>query len=117
MRRSYRYDEATGKMVEYTNSWSRKEAKSAFVQGDIQAFVSPINGEVISDRGQLRRHMKIHGVTNPSDYKDHFEKKKRERELYNSGVHPKQIAERREAASDAYEKVRNNRIAEGTWRC
>lgn len=116
MRRSYRYDEATGKMVEYTNSWSRKEAKSAYIQGDIQPFKSSIDGTIISDRGGLRRHMKIHGVSNPLDYKDHFKKKARERELYAQGKHPDQIASRRQDASDAYEKVRNTRIADGTWR-
>lgn len=116
MRRSYRYDPVTKTMIELTNSWSRKEAQSAYIQGDITSFKSPIDGTIISDRGGLRRHMQKHDVVNPLDYKEHFSKKAKEREMYNKGIHPKQIAERREHASDAYEKVRNIRIADGTWK-
>lgn len=47
-----------------------KEVRSSghFVQGDLQSFVSPIDGREISDRSQLRAHNKEHGVTNSADY-------------------------------------------------
>lgn len=116
MQRSYRYDDESGEMVEYTNSWSRKEAMSAYVQPDIEPFKSTIDGTLITSRGTLRRHMKRHNVVNPLDYKEHFAKKAKEREQMNNGTHPRLIAERKQAASDAYELVRNRRIAEGTWK-
>ena len=113
-RRSYRYDPVTKEMVEITNSWSKK-TEAPYIQGDITAFKSPIDGTIISDRGGLRRHMKKHDVVNPLDYKEHFKKKARERELRSQFQHPEQIAERKQAASDAFERVRNQRIADGTW--
>jgi hypothetical protein len=75
-----------------------------------------IDGSLISSRDQLRRHMKKHNVVNPADYKEHAAKAAKEREMRNNGTHPALIAERKQAASDAYEKIRNSRIADGTWR-
>jgi hypothetical protein len=116
MRRSYRYDPVTDSMVEYTNSWSRKQEKSHYVQPDITPFVSPIDGSVIKSRSDLRVHMKHHDVVHPDDYKEHRVKKIKERELYNKGIHPSQIEGRKQALSEAFEKTRDRRIADGTWR-
>ena len=45
------------------------------VHGDMESFKSPITGEMITDRGQLRRHNREHGVTDSRDYSsDHFER-------------------------------------------
>lgn len=69
---SYIQDPETGKLVP-RNEYVRKETNAApTVQGDIEAFVSPIDRSVISDRGQLRRHMREHGVTNSHDYSSSF---------------------------------------------
>jgi len=116
MRRSYRYNAEKGEMVELVTSWSRKEARSAYIQPDITPFKSSIDGTIISSRGGLRRHMAKHNVVNPLDYKEHSAKAAKEREMRNNGTHPALIAERKQAARDAYEQVRNRRIADGTWR-
>ena len=115
-RRSYRYNAERDEMVELTTSWSRKEAQSAYVQPDITPFLSPIDGTIISSRGGLRRHMKKHDVVNTSDYKEHTAKAAKEREMRNNGTHPALIAERKRTISDACEHVRNQRIADGSWK-
>jgi hypothetical protein len=48
---------------------------------DIEPFISPITGKVVSSRSQLRQHNKEHGVTDSRDYSEkYFEKKARERQ-------------------------------------
>lgn len=55
-----------------------KEQRRSTVRGlgsDIDAFVSPIDGQIVSGRAALREHNKKHGVTNIADYSEgHFEK-------------------------------------------
>jgi hypothetical protein len=55
------------------------KADGHFVQGDIQAFVSPIDGRVISDRKQLAEHNKRHGVVNSAEFSDEFLAKARKK--------------------------------------
>ncbi len=60
---------------------------AAYVQGDIESFVSPVDGSVITDRKQLRDHNKRNGVTNCADYSDEFfAGKKRERDAAINGT-------------------------------
>ena len=69
----------TGKMVprsEYVRPANGREY--AAVHGDIDSFVSPIDGSVIDDRGKLREHNKRHGVTNAADYSPEFLQKRRQ---------------------------------------
>lgn len=54
----------------------KQDVNAPMVLSPLEEFVSPIDQTVISDRGQLRRHNKQHGVTNVRDYGDTwFEKK------------------------------------------
>lgn len=70
----------TGKLIP-KNEYLRPENNAPFVMGDIQSFVSPIDGSVISDRRHLREHNTRHGVTDTRDYgAGWFEKKAQERE-------------------------------------
>lgn len=55
--------------------YAAKENDSPYVHGDIESFVSPITREIISDRAQLRRHNKKHGVTDSRDYSEDFKRK------------------------------------------
>lgn len=49
-------------------------------------FISPVDKTVISDRGQLARHNKRHGVTNIRDYGEaHFAKRGKEMYLEKTG--------------------------------
>lgn len=78
---SYIQDPETGKLVP-KSEYVRKDTNiSPTIMGDIQDFVSPIDNTLISDRGQLRRHMAQHGVTNSADYSPQYiENKKKAKE-------------------------------------
>ena len=53
---------------------------SPAVHGDIDSFVSPIDGTVISDRKQLREHNKRNGVVSASEFSmGYYEDKAKER--------------------------------------
>jgi hypothetical protein len=70
-RKSWVQDPITGKLIP-KGEYVRARPTSAYIQGDIDNFVSPIDGTTITDRGQLRRHMDEHGVTNSQDYSPAF---------------------------------------------
>lgn len=55
------------------------------IQGDIESYVSPVDGEVISDRGQERRYMRERGLARPDDFKEHWKQKAKEREDFHTG--------------------------------
>jgi hypothetical protein len=83
--KSWIQDPVTNKLVP-KEEYYRRESRAHFVQGDIEAFVSPITQETITDRGQLRRHMAEHGVTDSRDYSPEFLHKRRiERENIMTG--------------------------------
>ena len=59
----------------------REGRSGVHILPDIDPFVSPVTGETITTRSQLRQHNKEHGVTDSRDYSgSFFEKKTRERE-------------------------------------
>jgi hypothetical protein len=59
-----------------------RESKSGIhIIEDIKPFKSPITGEIISSRSQLRQHHKEHGTTDSRDYSgSYFERKAQQRE-------------------------------------
>ena len=54
------------------------------VHGDIDSFVSPIDGTVITDRKQYREHMERHGVVPAAEFTPEFyaEKAKERERIY-----------------------------------
>lgn len=90
-------------MCKETKTLVRKEdyhsaQDSAMVMKELDPFVSPIDGQVIRDRAQLRAHNKEHGVTNTQDYGSaYFERRGKEMHNEKIGNTPKARAERREA--------------------
>ena len=69
-----------GKLVP-RNEVARVHDDAPYVQGDIEEFKSPINGQVITSRSHLRKHMNEHGVTDSRDYSnDWYEKKGKARD-------------------------------------
>ena len=69
------------------------------VHGDIEPFVSPVDGSVISDRKQLREHNLRNNVVNTAEFNPEFlERKQKERERLHSGEHTPQekLARRQE---------------------
>ncbi len=59
---------------------------TAAIHGDIEAFVSPVDGTVISDRKQLREHNERNGVVNTAEFgTDHWDRKAKERADFYEG--------------------------------
>lgn len=102
-RGSWVWDSAQGKLVpkgEYCRGESSSDAPA--VLGDIDAFVSPVDGSIIDDRGKLREHNKRHGVTNVADYgPDYFERKGKEKYNQMTG----RTREAKEARVDAIKRA------------
>ena len=68
----------------------------------LEPFISPITGEEITSREQLRRHNRDHGVTNAQDYSaEWMERKTAERERKARGDTPQDRAERIELLKQA----------------
>lgn len=94
----WRQDAETGKLVPIDAAAAKIDGK-LHIQGDIEPFVSPIDGAVISDRKQYREHMKKHGVVPASEFSPEFlERKAEERaRIYNGEHTPQQeLARKRE---------------------
>lgn len=111
-RRTYVYDPDLKEMVEVV-----REAPAAVnapaVWGDIQPFRSQVNGIVISDRGQLRRHYKRHGVAPTADFKETWAKARAERDAKRNGTHAGERAARINALRDSFEHHRNQQRSRG----
>jgi hypothetical protein len=86
MRWVQRLNEETGK-YEFipVDDAARQNSMGLAIHGDIKAFVSPVDGSVISDRKGLREHNKRNNVVNlaetegvkpPQAKDDSFEKKR-----------------------------------------
>lgn len=83
---------------------------SAAIHGPIEAFVSPIDGSVISDRKSLREHNKRHGVVNSAEFNpEYLEKKKKERErLYNGEHTPQESLARKQEIWETIHRLERN---------
>lgn len=111
-RRTYVYDPDLKEMVEVVRE-APTVVHAPVVWGDIQPFRSQVNGMVISDRGQLRRHYKRHGVAPSDDFKETWAKARTERDAKRNGTHAGERAERVRALRDAFEHNRNQQRARG----
>jgi len=83
-RGSYVQHPETGKLIPREEYVRPSNTEYPSVHGQIETFVSPIDGSVISDRSHLREHNKKHGVTDSRDYSPEFMAKRsaaRESEL------------------------------------
>jgi hypothetical protein len=74
----FKRDTDTGEFIPFSD-WEEKYGKeprrSTQIMRDIEDFVSPIDGTIITSRPKLEAHNKKHGVTNINDYSEgHFEK-------------------------------------------
>jgi hypothetical protein len=75
----YIQDFNTGKLLtqeEYDAKYEKAEVNAPSVLPQIAAFTSPIDGQEITCRSQLRKHNEKHGVTNASDYSAGYIEKK-----------------------------------------
>jgi hypothetical protein len=89
----------TGKFIPVDESARRAAAASSgvAVHGDIEPFVSPVDGSVISDRKQLREHNKRNNVVNADEFSpEYYEQKAKERaKFYNRERTKKEIRDDR----------------------
>ena len=67
----WRQDSKTGKLIPIDEAARRRDC-SATVMGDIESFVSPVDGSVISDRRQLREHNKRNNVVSADEFTPEF---------------------------------------------
>ena len=80
MKKTWVQDPETRKFVLKEDYLRKQNSSKGFIQEDIKPFVSPIDGEPIYTRRQLREHNKKHGVTDMRDYgNDWFSRKAKER--------------------------------------
>jgi hypothetical protein len=64
----------------------REQKSGIHIVEDIEPFKSPVTGEIISSRSQLRQHHREHGTTDSRDYSaSYYEKAQRRRELEAQG--------------------------------
>ena len=80
---------ADGKLVPRGTIKTHTGAGTAKTNTEFQEFVSPIDQRVISDRGQLARHNKEHGVTDSRDYSGGFIEKRAEKRIKDGQDHLK----------------------------
>lgn len=71
-RKSWVQDPVTGKLIPKELYVRCPNNASAAIQGDIEPFVSPIDGRAISSRSVLRQHHIEHGVTDSRDYSHQY---------------------------------------------
>jgi len=104
-RGSWVQDPETGKLIDKADLY-RVDPNAPAILGSPEPFVSPIDGTLIDDRAQLRRHNKKHGVTNLQDFGDNggeafFERKRRERSAEMTGATREAKAQRVETIKRA----------------
>jgi len=98
----WRQDLKTGKLIPIDKAATRQTG--SFVQGDIQPFVSPIDGSVIADRKQYREHCKKHGVVPAAEFsKEFYDRKAAERADHYTGN--RSTEERIEIRKAIYEQM------------
>ena len=93
--RSWIQDPVTHKLIPRDEYYAREGGGNALdrlqIIGDLEPFLSPVSGEIITSRSQLREHNLRHGVTNTADYgPDWFTRKAKERNALLSGTSNKQ---------------------------
>lgn len=102
-------DPDTGKLIpahEYTKPRHRVRGPgiSSFqILPDVEPFVSPIDGTVISSRSKLRQHNERHGVVNFHEFDGVWEEKAAERRAFMDGTDKKAKADRIEDIKRAIE--------------
>jgi len=99
MKRSYRQDAVTGKLIEII----RAKPKSIHSVGVFQELTSPVTGERIANRAQLLDHNKRTGMTNDLDSLREQTRRENERAPDMGSKH-----ERKLAIKDAMEQRRSS---------
>lgn len=109
MRSRWVQDPKTNKLVPRDEYYRRKE-QGAYIQGDIEPFVSPVDGSLISSRSHLRDHNARHGVVTQAEYgSTHNEAARRRREAFFQGQHtPKEKFRRKQEIYNIIQRAIDN---------
>ncbi len=102
-----RYNPDTKAMEEVGNV---EIERAGLIMGDIEPFISPVDGSVISSRSVLREHMRQHGLAHTEDYSKpggFWERKRQARADYLAGKSNPDSKKRVSQMSDAFEHLRN----------
>jgi hypothetical protein len=110
MRTIYVYDPETKEMV--VKGEIRRERTAPDIMPDLPDFVSSVDGRVINGRAGLRAHNKELGVTNPSDFTNHWANFQKKREALFSGQDkdPRRLQSVVRAFNTLEERNRNRRM-------
>lgn len=103
MRRRFRWNAELGRQEEI---FSSNPISGVMIMPDIEPFVSPIDGKVISGRRALAEHNKRHNVTNAADFTNEWKEAEKKRAKFYTGEANVDGARRREALVHAYETLR-----------
>jgi len=106
MRWKQSLNEETGKyeFIPIDESARQASPRSAQIWNDVQSFVSPVDGSVISDRKQLREHNERNNVVNSSEFDQGFlDRKRKERDRLYTGQHT--TAEKFERKQEIYNNI------------
>ena len=96
-------DDGTSRFEPIDDAARASEGLSARVHGDIESFVSPIDGSVITDRKQLREHNKRNDVVSADEFTpEHYAAKKKERDNFFEGKYTRQESYKRK--QESYDK-------------
>lgn len=68
MRRRYIQEKVTGKLIEVPQGYRPPPRKTPYIRGDIEPFVSSVDGSIINSSSDLRAHNARHGVVNTAEY-------------------------------------------------
>ena len=103
----WRQDSQTGKLVPIDAAAARRDG--IVVRGDIPAFVSPLDGTVVSGTKQYREHCKKHNVVSAQEFtKEFYEGKAKERESFFKGDSKTEVRARKQAVYDAITRAEQN---------
>lgn len=84
MRRRYRQNPKTLEM-ELVSDNTQPRDRGILICPDIEAFKSSVDGTIITGRRALREHNKRNDVTNPADFRNHWDDRRKERDSMYSG--------------------------------
>lgn len=104
---SWVQDPSTGKLIP-KHEYRPPAPKFAAIHGDIETFKSPIDGSIISDRAQLRKHNARHGVTDARDYsKSYYKQAADKRQSILNSTHSTERAARINTLNAAWDMHNN----------
>ena len=103
----------TGNLIPIDHSAVVSDAKKdgVIIKGNFEAFVSPIDGKVISNQKRLEEHNRVHGVVDSREFsQEYYDRKAKERaKIYNGEHTVRESFERKVEINSIIERLQNGR--------